>query len=79
MDLSNSYTILPIPAAGCILTGLPESNCGTLITSQPDNLRNFANLGISLLDRTPVNKLLTDIYINDVKDRNDNQLSLNLF
>lgn len=36
-------------------------------------------LGISLLDRTPVNELFTNIDINDVKDRNDNQLTLNLF
>jgi IS4 transposase len=36
-------------------------------------------LGISLLDRTPVNELFTNIDINDVKDQNDNQLTLNLF
>jgi hypothetical protein len=36
-------------------------------------------LGNSLLDRTPVNELFTNIDINDVKDQNDNQLTLNLF
>lgn len=36
-------------------------------------------LGISLFDKTPVNELFADIDINDVKERNDNQLSLNLF
>ncbi|KAF5059420.1 IS4 family transposase ISBthe1 [anaerobic digester metagenome] len=36
-------------------------------------------LGIPLLDRTPVNELFTNIDINDVKDQNDNQLTLNLF
>ncbi len=36
-------------------------------------------LGISLLDKTPVNELFTNIDINDVKERNDNQLTLNLF
>lgn len=36
-------------------------------------------LGISLLDKTPVNELFASIDINDVKERNDNQLSLNLF
>ena len=36
-------------------------------------------LGISLLDKTPVKELFTYIDINDVKERNDNQLTLNLF
>ena len=36
-------------------------------------------LGISLLDKTPVNELFTNIDINDVKELNDNQLTLNLF
>jgi len=36
-------------------------------------------LGISLLDKTPVNELFTNIDINDVKEQNDNQLTLNLF
>lgn len=36
-------------------------------------------LGISLLDKSPINELFTNIDINDVKERNDNQLSLNLF
>jgi hypothetical protein len=36
-------------------------------------------LGISLLDKTPVNELFTNIDINDVKELNDNQLALNLF
>ena len=36
-------------------------------------------LGISLLDKTPVNELFINIDINDVKELNDNQLTLNLF
>jgi len=32
--------------------------------------------GISLLDKTPVNEFITDIDINDTKERNDNQLIL---
>ena len=36
-------------------------------------------LGISLLDKTPVIELFSNIDINDVKERNDNQLSLSLF
>jgi len=36
-------------------------------------------LGISLMDKTPVIELFSNIDINDVKERNDNQLSLNLF
>lgn len=35
--------------------------------------------GISLLDKIPVNELFADIDINNIKERNDNQLSLNLF
>jgi hypothetical protein len=36
-------------------------------------------LGISLLDKSPVNELFTNIDYNDVKELNYNQLSLNLF
>jgi len=36
-------------------------------------------LGISLLDKTPVKELFTNIDYNDVKELNYNQLSLNLF
>lgn len=36
-------------------------------------------LGISLLDKTPVNELFSKIDNNDVKELNYNQLSLNLF
>jgi len=36
-------------------------------------------LGISLLDKTPVKELLTNMNINDVKEPFNNQLSLNLF
>lgn len=36
-------------------------------------------IGISLLDKTPVNELLTNIDYKDVKELNCNQLSLNLF
>ena len=36
-------------------------------------------LGISLLDKTPVRELLTNMNYNDVKEPFDNQLSLNLF
>ena len=36
-------------------------------------------LGISLMDKTPVFELFSNIDINDIKERNDNQLSLNLF
>jgi hypothetical protein len=35
-------------------------------------------LGISLLDKTPVKELFTNIDYNDVKEHNHNQLSLNL-
>lgn len=36
-------------------------------------------LGISLLDKTPVNELLTNIDYKDVKEQNHNQLSLSFF
>lgn len=36
-------------------------------------------LGISLLDKTPVNELFTNIDTNDVKEQNYKQLSLSLF
>ena len=36
-------------------------------------------LGVSLLDKTPVKELLTNMNYNDVKEPLDNQLSLNLF
>ncbi len=36
-------------------------------------------LGISLLDKTPVNELFTNIDYNNVKELNYNQLSLRLF
>lgn len=36
-------------------------------------------LGISLLDKTPIKELFSKIDINDVKELNCNQLSLNLF
>lgn len=36
-------------------------------------------LGISLLDKTPVNELFTNIDTSDVKEQNYNQLSLSLF
>ena len=36
-------------------------------------------LGISLLDKTPVRELLTNMNYNDVKEPFDNQLSLSLF
>ncbi len=36
-------------------------------------------LGISLLDKTPVKELLTNMNYNDVKELFDNQLSLSLF
>jgi hypothetical protein len=36
-------------------------------------------LGISLLDKTPVKELLTNMNYNDVKEPFDNQLSLSLF
>ena len=36
-------------------------------------------LGISLLDKTPVKELLTNLNYKDVKEPFDNQLSLNLF
>lgn len=36
-------------------------------------------LGISLLDKSPVNEPFTDIEITDVKEQNDNQLTLNSF
>jgi len=35
--------------------------------------------GIFLLDKIPINELFANIDINDVKERNDNQLTLNLF
>ena len=35
-------------------------------------------LGISLLDKTPVKELFANTDYNDVKERNYNQLSLNL-
>jgi hypothetical protein len=36
-------------------------------------------LGVSLLDKTPVKELLTNVNCNDVKEPLDNQLSLKLF
>jgi hypothetical protein len=36
-------------------------------------------LGISLLDKTPINELFTNIDNNDVKEQNYNQLSISLF
>jgi len=36
-------------------------------------------LGISLLDKTPVKELLTNMNYKDVKEPFDNQLSLSLF
>lgn len=36
-------------------------------------------LGISLLDKTPVKELFTNVVYKDVKERNYNQLSINLF
>jgi len=36
-------------------------------------------LGISLLDKTPVRELFTNVNYNDVKEQFDNQLSLSLF
>jgi hypothetical protein len=36
-------------------------------------------LGISLLDKTPINELLTNIDYKNVKELNYNQLSLSLF
>lgn len=36
-------------------------------------------LGISLLDKTPVNELFTNIDTNDVKEQNYNQLSISFF
>jgi hypothetical protein len=36
-------------------------------------------LGISLLDKTPVKELFTNVDYKDVKERNYNQLSINLF
>ncbi len=36
-------------------------------------------LGISLLDKTPINELFTNIDTSDVKEQNYNQLSLSLF
>ncbi len=36
-------------------------------------------LGISLLDKSPINELFINLEYNNVKERNDNQLSLNMF
>ena len=36
-------------------------------------------LGISLLDKTPINELFTNIDTSNVKEQNYNQLSLNFF
>lgn len=36
-------------------------------------------LGISLLDKSPINELFINLDYNNVKERNDNQLSLNMF
>jgi hypothetical protein len=36
-------------------------------------------LGISLLDKTPIKELFTNVDYKDVKKRNYNQLSINLF
>jgi hypothetical protein len=53
-------------------------NCKQRIKNKPFDLRNPANLGISLLDKTPVKELLADNDCKNVKQLNYKQLSLSL-
>jgi hypothetical protein len=52
---------------------------GTKLEIRTINLRNSTGFGISLLDKSPVKELLTNVNYNDVKEPFYNQLSLNLF
>ena len=52
---------------------------GTKLKIERSTYEILQVLGISLLDKTPVRELLTNMNYNDVKEPFDNQLSLNLF
>jgi hypothetical protein len=52
---------------------------GTKLKIERSTYEILQVLGISLLDKTPVKELLTNVNYNDVKEPLDNQLSLSLF
>ena len=52
---------------------------GTKLKIERSTYEILQVLGISLLDKTPVRELLTNVNYNDVKEPFDNQLSLSLF
>lgn len=52
---------------------------GTKLKIERSTYEILQVLGISLLDKTPVRELLTNMNYNDVKEPFDNQLSLSLF
>jgi transposase len=52
---------------------------GTKLKIERSTYEILQVLGISLLDKTPVKELLTNVNYNDVKEPFDNQLSLSLF
>ena len=52
---------------------------GTKLKIERSTYEILQVLGISLLDKTPVRELLTNMNYNDVKESFDNQLSLSLF
>ena len=52
---------------------------GTKLNIERSTYEILQILGISLLDKTPVKELFTNMNYNDAKERFDNQLSLSLF
>jgi hypothetical protein len=52
---------------------------GTMLKIERSTYEILQVLGISLLDKTPVRELFTNMNYNDVKEPFDNQLSLSLF
>ncbi len=49
------------------------------LKSKRSNYEILQILGVSLLDKTPIVELLSNLYIQDVKEQNDTQLKIELF
>jgi hypothetical protein len=74
-----SENAVRIQVYSAIITYCLVAIVGTKLKIERSTYEILQVLGISLLDKTPVKELLTNMNYNDVKEPFDNQLSLNLF
>ena len=77
--LGNSENAVRIQIYSAIITYCLVAIVGYDLKIERSTYEILQVLGISLLDKTPVNELFTNIDYNDVKELDYKQLSLSLF